>query len=46
VLGNGVISLAYLLTTNPLAALLSHVAMHVTAVLHGLNSAVQLPPHY
>ncbi len=46
VLGNGVMSLAYLLTTNPLAALLSHVAMHVTAVLHGLNSAVQLPPHY
>lgn len=46
VVGNGVMSLAYLLTTNPLAAVISHIAMHVSAVLHGLNTAVQLPPHY
>jgi hypothetical protein len=45
-LGNGVLSLAYLLTTNPLAAVFSHIAMHVAAVLHGLNTAIQLPPHY
>lgn len=46
VVGNGVMSLAYLLTTNPLGAILSHIAMHVSAVLHGINTAVQLPPHY
>ena len=46
VVGNGVMSLAYLLTTNPLGAILSHMAMHVSAVLHGINTAVQLPPHY
>ncbi len=46
ILGNGVLSLAYLLTTNPLAAVFSHIAMHVAAVLHGLNTAIQLPPHY
>jgi hypothetical protein len=40
------LSLFYVLTTNPLSAVLSHIAMHVTAVLHGLNTAVQLPPHY
>jgi hypothetical protein len=43
--GCGVMSLAYVLTRNPLAAVLSHVAMHVAAVLHGIDSTVQLPPH-
>ncbi len=46
VIGNGVSSLAYLLTTNPLGAVLSHIAMHVAAVLHGPETTVQLPPHY
>jgi hypothetical protein len=46
VFGNGVISLGYLLTTNPIAAIASHVAMHVSAVLHGLETTAQLPPHY
>jgi hypothetical protein len=44
--GNSVISLAYLLTANPLASVLSHAAMHVAAVLRGPSSVVQLPPHY
>ncbi len=44
--GNGAMSLAYLLTTNPLAAVVRHIAMHMSVVLHGLNTAVQLPPHY
>ena len=46
VIGNGVLSLASLLTMSPIAAVLGHIAMHVTAVLHGINTAVQLPPHY
>lgn len=45
-LGVGVMSVAYLLTRNPLAPVLSHIAMHVAAVLFGLSTAVQLPPHY
>jgi hypothetical protein len=45
-LGNGVFTLAYLLTRNPLTPTLGHMAMHVAAVLHGMESAVQLPPHY
>jgi hypothetical protein len=45
-LGNGILTLAYLLTQNPLAPLLSHAAMHVAAILHGRETTVQLPPHY
>ncbi len=46
VVGVGVMSLAYLATGNPLSAVISHVAMHVAAVLYGLESVSQLPPHY
>lgn len=46
VIGNTTMTLGYLLTNNPLAAILSHIAMHVTAVLHGPASVIQLPPHY
>lgn len=28
-----------------MAVLLAHVIMHVAAVLHGMETAVQLPPH-
>ena len=45
VVGVGVMSLAYLVTGNPLSAVISHVAMHMAAVLHGLESVLQLPPH-
>jgi hypothetical protein len=45
VFGNGVMSLGYLLTGNPIAALFSHIAMHMAAVLHGPETAAQLPPH-
>jgi len=45
-IGNGVMSLFYLLTLNPLSAILSHIAMHIAAVLHGISTAVQLPPHW
>jgi hypothetical protein len=46
VFGNGVMSLGYLLTTNPISAIFSHVAMHIASVLHGLETTAQLPPHY
>jgi hypothetical protein len=45
-IGNGVMSLGYLLTNNPLTAIFSHMAMHITGVLHGPASVMQLPPHY
>ena len=45
-IGNGVMSLGYLLTNNPLTAIFSHMAMHIAGVLHGPASVVQLPPHY
>lgn len=43
--GNGVMSLGYLLTNNPLTAIFSHMIMHITGVLHGPASVMQLPPH-
>lgn len=46
IFGVGLMSVAYLLSRNPLAPVLSHIAMHVAAVLYGLYTAVQLPPHY
>ena len=44
--GNGVLSLAFLLTMNPLAAILPHMAMHVAAMVHGKDTTGQVPPHY
>ena len=46
VFGVGVMSLAYIITGSPISALLSHIAMHIAAVLYGLQTAIQLPPHY
>jgi hypothetical protein len=46
VIGNSSMTLGYLITNNPLAAVFSHIAMHIAAVLHGPASVVQLPPHY
>ncbi len=45
-IGNTAMTLGYLVTSNPLAAVISHIAMHVAGVLHGSASVVQLPPHY
>jgi hypothetical protein len=44
--GNTAMTLGYLITNNPLAAILSHMAMHIAGVLHGPASVIQLPPHY
>jgi hypothetical protein len=43
--GNAIITAGYLLTGNPLAPVLAHVAMHGAAVIHGPATALQLPPH-
>jgi hypothetical protein len=45
-IGNGVLSLAYLLTMNPLAAVLPHITMHIVAMMHGPKTTGQVPPHY
>jgi hypothetical protein len=45
-IGNSLITLAYLVSTNPLGALVSHVVMHVAAVFRGPETVLQLPPHY
>ncbi|HEY1296788.1 MAG TPA: hypothetical protein VGJ60_27230 [Chloroflexota bacterium] len=46
IIGNGVMSLASLLTMSPIAAIGAHIAMHIAAVLHGAETTLQLPPHY
>jgi hypothetical protein len=44
--GNALITLAFLVSTNPLGAMLSHVAMHCAALFRGPETTLQLPPHY
>ena len=44
--GNSLITLAYLLSGNPLGSIVSHTAMHVAAVFQGPDTTIQLPPHY
>jgi hypothetical protein len=44
-LGNGIFTVAFLITGNPLAAVVPHIAMHVASVIHGPETTVQLPPH-
>jgi hypothetical protein len=46
VIGNVLITLSYLLTGSPVAPIVSHVLMHAAAVMHGMATTVQLPPHY
>jgi hypothetical protein len=45
-IGNSLITLAYLISSNPLGAMVSHVTMHVAAVFRGPETVLQLPPHY
>lgn len=44
--GNTLITLAFLLSGNPLGSIISHTAMHIAAVLQGPETTIQLPPHY
>jgi hypothetical protein len=45
-IGNGTMTLGYLLTRSPLTTLGAHIALHVASVLHGVETTVTLPPHY
>jgi hypothetical protein len=44
-IGNVVISASQLVSASPVAAVGSHVAMHMAAVFHGADTTIQLPPH-
>jgi hypothetical protein len=44
--GNTLITLAFLLSGNPFGSIISHTAMHIAAVLQGPETTIQLPPHY
>jgi hypothetical protein len=44
-IGNAIITAGYLLTGSPVTPVVSHVLMHGAAVLHGLATTAQLPPH-
>lgn len=44
--GNGILTIAFLITGSPLAAVLPHIAMHLAAVTHARDTTHQLPPHY
>ena len=46
VFGNALLTVSFLLTRSPLAPIGAHIAMHVAGVLHGMETVVQLPPHY
>lgn len=45
-IGNTIITLAFLLSGSPLGSIVSHAVMHIAAVLHGPETTSQLPPHY
>jgi hypothetical protein len=45
-MGNSVITLAFILSSNPLGSIISHTAMHIAAILQGAETTIQLPPHY
>ncbi|MDP3523469.1 MAG: hypothetical protein Q8S27_02745 [Hoeflea sp.] len=46
IFGNTLLTLSFVLTRSPLAPIGAHIAMHLAGVLHGMESVVQLPPHY
>jgi hypothetical protein len=45
-LGNTIITLTFIISGNPIAAVISHTAMHIAAVIRGPETTLQLPPHY
>jgi len=44
VIGNSMISVPMLLTTNPIGSVLAHASMHVTAAAHAYETPTFLPP--
>ncbi|HPM01585.1 MAG TPA: hypothetical protein PK816_05445 [Candidatus Cloacimonadota bacterium] len=45
-LGNTIITLTFIISGNPLSAVLTHTVMHMAAVFRGPETTIQLPPHY
>jgi hypothetical protein len=45
-IGSGLTSIGYLLTRSPLTPVLTHLALHIASVWHGIDTTVTLPPHY
>lgn len=45
VFGNVLITATYVASGNPLAPIITHVAMHIGAIEHGIETVPQLPPH-
>ena len=43
-IGNTIISMPMLLSTNPIGSIVDHAAMHVSAVAHSYETEVRLPP--
>ena len=44
--GNSLITLAFLFSGSPFGSIISHTAMHIAAVWQGPETTIQLPPHY
>ncbi|MFO7882149.1 MAG: hypothetical protein R6U52_06390 [Kosmotogaceae bacterium] len=45
IFGNALITVAFLSSSNPIGAIISHVVMHIAAVVRGPETTIQLPPH-
>lgn len=45
IVGNVIMSAGQIATGSPVAAMGSHMVMHIAAALHGADTTVQLPPH-
>lgn len=45
-IGNTALTVGFLVTGSVATPLIGHVMMHTAAVLHGMDTASQLPPHY
>lgn len=45
-IGSTITAAPMLLTANPVASLISHVFLHVTAVVHSSRTELFLPPHW
>jgi hypothetical protein len=43
--GNTLITLAFIVTGSPLGAIISHTVMHIAAAVVGPETTIQLPPH-
>lgn len=45
-MGNAVITLAYLIGMSQLSPIVAHIALHLVAVVHAYSTSAPLPAHY